>query len=120
MKGFSLIELMVVVGLAGVIGALAYPRYLGYVADTYRARAVADMQICALALDRYYANVFTYVNGAGECTLWSPADSHPANKEYTLTLQNLSRNDYTIRATPVSGVCPCIELDASGDRAEIP
>ncbi len=119
-KGFTLVELMVVVAIIGVIAAIAYPSYRNYISDTYRAQAVADLRLCALALDRFYSNGFTYVGGAGQCDLWSPSDGAQADRQYTLTLETLTRNDYTIRATPVAGSCPCIELDADGTQTEVP
>ena len=63
-QGFSLVELMVVVGIIGIIGAIAYPSYQGYIQDTYYAQAQADVRLCALQLDRFYANGFTYDGGA--------------------------------------------------------
>jgi len=119
-KGFTLVELMVVVAIIGVIAAIAYPSYRNYISDTYRAQAVADLRLCALALDRFYSNGFTYVGGAEQCDLWSPSDGAQADRQYTLTLETLTRNDYRIRATPVAGGCPCIELDADGTQAEVP
>ena len=94
-KGFTLVELMVVVAIIGVIAAIAYPSYRNYISDTYRAQAVADLRLCALALDRFYSNGFTYVGGAGQCDLWSPSDGAQADRQYTLTLETLTRNDYT-------------------------
>ncbi len=120
MKGFSLIELMVVVAIIGIIAAVAYPSYQSYISDTYRAQAVGDLKLCALSLDRYYSNGFTYIGGGGQCTLWSPSDGTVAASQFTLTLPTLSKDDYTIRATPVGGSCPCIELDADGTQTEIP
>ena len=60
-KGFSLVELMVVVAIIGIIAAVAYPSYTNYISDTYRAQALADMQICVLEMERWYPNSFTYV-----------------------------------------------------------
>ena len=116
MKGFTLIELMVVVGIIGIIAAIAYPSYQGYIRDTYHAQAQADARLCALALDRFYSNGFTYVGGAGQCTLWSPADGAEDDRQYTLTLPTLTATTYTIRAAPRSGTCDgyCYELDANG------
>lgn len=116
MTGFSLIELMVVVGIIGIIGAIAYPSYQGYITDTYHAQAQADVRICALSLDRFYSNGFTYAGGAAQCTLWSPADGAQGARQYTLTVPTANATTYTIRATPVSGTCGgyCYELDADG------
>jgi type IV pilus assembly protein PilE len=41
MKGYSLIELMVVVAIIGIIATVAYPSYQSYTCDTYRGQAVA-------------------------------------------------------------------------------
>ncbi len=123
-SGFTLIEVMVVVAIIGVIAAVAYPRYQDYISTTYRAQAAADLKRCALALERFYSNGFTYVGGDSQCTLWSPSDGAIAQAQYTLTLPALTANTYIIQATPTSGACvaddPCLQLQTDGTQTEIP
>lgn len=123
-KGFTLIELMVVVAIIGVISAIAYPSYQGYIKDSYQARAVADLRVCALALDRYYSNGFTYVGADGAnpvCTLVSPSDASGDSVQYNITYTTLTATNYVIKATPSSGTCggECIQLAADGTQSTL-
>ena len=120
-RGITLIELMVVIAIIGIIAAIAYPSYQNYVADTYKAQSLSDLKVCALALDRFYSNGFTYVgaNTANVCNLNSPTTGAT---QYNITYQSLTISQYVIRATPVGGSCgsnACIELGSDGQHTEI-
>jgi type IV pilus assembly protein PilE len=120
-KGFTLIELMVTVAIIAIIAAVAYPSYQGYISDTYKGEAVADLKACALALDRYYSNDFTY-SGADLSTLCETASPSADNVQYNITLESVSANDYTLRATPAGESCGsdnCIELTADGTQTQL-
>ena len=52
-KGFTLIELMIVVAIIGILAAIAYPSYQEYVRRTKRTDAQADMMELANRLQRY-------------------------------------------------------------------
>ena len=87
--------------------------------ENHPGQAVVDMKVCALALERYYSNGFTYVGAdtAVVCTLQSPTQG---TAKYTLSYQALSVTDFTIRATPVGGACgmgDCFELARDGTQA---
>ena len=126
-QGYSLIELMVVVGIIGIISAIAYPSYQSYTCDTYRSQAMADLKVCALAIERYYSDDFTYigaeVSGAATslCSNVSPADGNVI--KYDISLTSASATDYTIQAAPAAGeACgtgATITLTADGTVAEI-
>jgi type IV pilus assembly protein PilE len=120
MKGFSLVELMIALAIIGVISSIAYPSYQGYIQDTYHGQAQADVKSCGLALERFYANGFTYQSGEAECTLWSPASGALASRQYTLAVTPIPLGQtYTITATPVSGTCDdrCYSLQSDGTES---
>ena len=116
--GFTLIELLIALAIIGVLVTFAWPRYQDYLHDTRQAQAVADMMACALSLERYYSANFTYAGAseAGTCKLSSPTEG---TARYTISYQQLSATDFTLRATPVGGACgtgDCIELKSDGSR----
>ena len=123
--GYTLIELMVVVAIIGIISAIAYPTYQDYIATTYRGQSVADLKTCALALDRYYSDSFTYVGatagtGAGDtCNSNSPAQG---TAQYVISIVSTTATNYVIQAKPVgSASCggECIQLQADGTQTEL-
>lgn len=67
-KGFSLMEVMIVVVIVGILAAIAIPSYTGYVTRTRRAEAVTALQTVALYEEKARAENGTYVNEAGLAT----------------------------------------------------
>ena len=119
-RGYTLIEILVVVALIGIIATIAYPSYQGYIRSTYQAQALADLKSCSLSLEKYYANGFTYAGAdtAGVCTLWSPSDGPQTNKKFTISMPTLTKTNYVIKATPNSSADgECIQLSADGTKA---
>ena len=61
-KGFTLIELMVVVVIIGVLASLAYPAYLDNVRATKRSAAQAELFKISASAERYFTENNTYVS----------------------------------------------------------
>jgi len=60
-KGFSLIELLVVVGIVGILAAIGTVSYQGYVKSSKRTAAQNIVQQTALAQTEEYSNSGSYV-----------------------------------------------------------
>jgi type IV pilus assembly protein PilE len=59
-KGFSLIEIMVVVVVVSILAGIAIPSYLGYVTRTRRADAITALQTVALCEEKARAELGSY------------------------------------------------------------
>ena len=61
-RGFSLIEIMVVVVIIGILSAIAYPAYTKYVVRTHRAAVQSYMLDLSLKQSSYMADSRTYAD----------------------------------------------------------
>jgi type IV pilus assembly protein PilE len=59
-RGFTLLELMIVVAVLGILASVAYPSYTSAVIRSQRADMRAAMNEIAQSLERYRAQVYSY------------------------------------------------------------
>ena len=60
-KGFTLIELMIVIAIIGILAAIAIPQFSAYRTRSYNSAAQADLRNAATAQEAYYVDNQTYV-----------------------------------------------------------
>ncbi|QVX13894.1 type IV pilin protein [Pseudomonas congelans] len=92
-KGFTLIELMIVVAIVGILAAIAYPSYTEYVKRTQRSAIASLLSEQTQALERFYSQKGNYSDYKGVVG---------ANTYYKIT-PVLNAADFTLTADPIAG-----------------
>ncbi len=125
-RGFTLIELMIVVAVIGVLAAIAIPSYANYVDRATRADAKSSLLSIAQRLERCYTRTNRY-DGDG-----CPASGLSDEGFYDIAVDVPEADDgttYEIRATPREGTrqwrrdlarCGVFTLDHTGLRTSSP
>ena len=119
-KGFSLIELMIVVAIVGILGAVAYPSYMSYVRKTHRGEVVALMTEAAQTLERHYSKAGQYAN---KTTPPIVTTADPVGNAYYSLSVDRQATTFTLVASPLSGtmmandMCGSFMLDNLGTRS---
>ena len=55
-KGFTLIELMIVIAIIGILAAIAIPQFASYRRKAYNSAALSDLKTVKTTLEAYYAD----------------------------------------------------------------
>lgn len=108
-RGFTLIEIMVVMVIIAILGALIGPQILGRVDDARVTKAAADIRTLGTALDLYRMDNFRYpsTDQGLEALIRRPADPSIRNWKEGGYVQKLSKdpwgNDYQYLAPGLRG-----------------
>jgi type IV pilus assembly protein PilE len=90
-KGFTLIELMIVVAIIGILASIAIPSYTNYIKLGKAAEATSTLSDLRIKMEQYYQDNRTYVGG-----LCAPASG---DKYFTYTCSvAASAAGYTLQA----------------------
>lgn len=76
-RGFTLVELMIVMAILGVLGMIAVPAYNRYIAGARISEARANLESLRLLEEQYFADQKTYLAGADVAALADPATGLP-------------------------------------------
>ena len=134
-RGFTLIEVMVVVAIVAILAAIAVPSYRDYIIKSNRAAATSFMLQAANREEQIMLDMRSYVavaSAAGNANFpTAPTTginlSVPPNvtKFYTLSIATPSASTYTITAAPIGSqltddtICGTLGLDQTGQKGKM-
>lgn len=129
-RGFTLIELMIVIAVIAILAAIALPSYIRYITKTNRKAAEACLTTYANYMERYYTTNLRYDTSSTTPTVAnditkltfdcaSPQQTGP-NYQYTTT--TLNQTQFILQAAPQGAqatrdtLCGTLTLDQKGTR----
>lgn len=133
MTGFTLIELMIVIGIVALLAGIAYPTYIDQIVRSNRSVATGALLELAQRQEGFFADNNTYATTLEELVgsnvgsrLVKEGSNYFAgegsNKIYSLAIADVSGRAYTLRATPLGSQatrdtkCGSFTLSSSGRK----
>ncbi len=107
-KGFTLVELLIVVVIIAILSSIAVPSYQGYVVRNNRVELQSQLLQIASNLERYKSQQLTYAGVTlamvnNNAAVFPPGPSARYNLTLTLLPNNAAPTAWTLTAAPIAG-----------------
>lgn len=130
MRGFTLVELMVVVVVLAVLASIAVPSYRTYLLRSHRSEAMTALLQLRSAQERFFLQNGTYATTTAQLTQVQPGGlglvATTPNGYYQISLAaGATATTYTAQAVPLNGQtndshCQQFNITEQGARTSTP
>jgi type IV pilus assembly protein PilE len=129
-KGFTLLELMIVVAIIAILSAIAYPSYVNYITKTRRVAAEGCLSQYANYMERFYTTNMSYnstanpnpFKTAGNTLGFDCASAQQTGNYYKYSLPSATSVAYVVQAAPINAqltrdtMCGTLTMNQAGVR----
>jgi len=119
-RGFTLVELLIVIAIIAILAAIAIPQFAAYRARAVVASMVSDARNAATALEAVFGDCQNYGTLAATTGPANPAIAAPANCNAAMPNINISRqNQLTITTANAADSYRVTVVNAASNRGNV-
>lgn len=125
-RGFTLVELLIVVFIVALLAAIAYPTYMDSMVRVRRDAAKTCLSENAQFMERFYTTNLRYDQTLGGAAVALPpcTSGTDVTNFYNVTLSAVGARNYTVQAAPIGAqlsrdtACGTLTLNNIGTKTE--